>query len=84
MNEHLLTSRQLVDRFRTIRKLRRMSVQTISDITGIPRTVLTNLEVGRRDMFTIDEACAVANALNVDLLACLQPEPMELIPAVTA
>lgn len=84
MNDHLLTSSQLVTRFRVIRRKRGMSVQDVANATGINRSVLANLENGRRATLTIDEAKAIADALNVDLIACLQPIPIEVIPAVTA
>jgi len=84
MNEHLLTSSQLVARFRAIRRKRGMSAQDVANATGIPRHVIASLETGRRATLTIDEAKAIADALNADLIACLQPDPIEVIPAVTA
>lgn len=84
MNEQLLTGVELVARFRAIRIIRGMSAQKVADASGISRGVLANLENGHRDTFTVDEAHAIADALHVDLIACLRPEPVVLTPAVTA
>lgn len=78
MNDHLLNRAALVARFRNIRRARGMSVQHLADATGISRVSLSKLEMGKRDHLDVDEARLIADALGVELLAVLQPKPVEL------
>ncbi len=85
MVNQLLTGEQLVARFRKIRISRGLSARDLADMTGIHRSVLTNLENGRREkLLSIDEARIIADALDLDLLTCLRSEPITVTPAVTA
>jgi transcriptional regulator with XRE-family HTH domain len=78
MNEHLLTQAALIARFRTIRQARGMSQQDLADASGLHRTTVVKLELGKRESLSIDEARTIADALNVDLIACLHDGPVEL------
>lgn len=72
----LVSGEQLVARFRAIRKARRISAQTISDATGISRSVLAKIEMGRRSPYSYEEARLIAGALDVDLRQAITDEPM--------
>lgn len=78
MTERLLTQAALIDRFRTIRQARGMSQQALADASGLSRTSVVKLELGKRESLSIDEARAIADALNVGLIACLLDRPVEL------
>jgi hypothetical protein len=66
-----------------------MSVQNLADLTAelgmeIPRSVLANLEGGRRDTISVAEVLVLAAALNVSPLELIFPvgfdEQMEILP----
>ena len=54
-------------RLRVLRTSLGLSAQNLADSSGVPRAVLTNLENGRRERFSLDEAVAIAEALGTDL-----------------
>jgi transcriptional regulator with XRE-family HTH domain len=55
----------VVRNIRNIRAARKWSAQDLTNRTGIPRSVLANLETGRRDAITVDELVAIAEAFNL-------------------
>ena len=46
---------------------RRMSAQTLGNRSGVPRTVIANLETRRRGTLSVDELFALAEALDLDV-----------------
>lgn len=78
----ILTSVEVIARLRAIRKVRGLTVQAIADKTGIPRVVLAKLECGRREMFNLDEARLICEALGVDLRTVISDDPMPIATAV--
>jgi transcriptional regulator with XRE-family HTH domain len=55
------------------RKMAGISQQRLADILGVSRSLYGRFEVGQRDL-TITELCTIANALEIDVVALLQPE----------
>ena len=84
-------ARRVAREVRRHRQMRqpRMSVQNLADLTAelgmeIPRSVLANLEGGRRDTISVAEVLVLAAALNVSPLELIFPvgfdEQMEILP----
>jgi transcriptional regulator with XRE-family HTH domain len=78
----ILGTTELVQRLRGLRKAAGLSAQDIADITGIPRSILANLENGRRAQISVDEVAAICEALGVDLRVVLSDEPMPVARTV--
>jgi transcriptional regulator with XRE-family HTH domain len=57
----------IVRNIRVLRQRRRVSGVALAKLTGIPRSVITNIENNRRDVITVDELFAFAQALNVSV-----------------
>jgi transcriptional regulator with XRE-family HTH domain len=76
------------DRIRKRRQELRISQQELSDMTGVRRATISDLESGKRTGMTLDTAKALARALGVsiDYLADTwgEGEENQLQPASTA
>jgi transcriptional regulator with XRE-family HTH domain len=78
----ILDSTELIGRLRRLRKMRGMAQQALADRTGIPRPVIANLESGRREGISFDEARLICEALDADLRVVISDEPMVATTAV--
>lgn len=72
-------SQQFISRLRAIRESKKVSAQALTDSTGIPRSVITNMENGRREGISLDEAISLCNALGVDFAAVVRNEPIPTV-----
>lgn len=79
----ILSSAQVIARIRAIRQAKGMSAQQLADASGcLSRSAIANLESGRRDTLTLDEAAALCDALGVDLRVVISDEPMPVVTTV--
>ena len=84
---------RIAQEVRRLRKSQRMSAQRLADRTaelghGITRTVLADLESGRRRHLTVAELTVLARALSTAPTALMYPAPydetVEVVPGVEA
>lgn len=61
-----------------IRQARGLSAQEVAVAAGMSREVLANLESRRRRRITLDEAAALARALEVDLREVITDAPFSV------
>jgi len=66
-------------RLKAARKSRGLSAQQLGDATGIERSVIANIETGRRHSLHVGELVAIALALDVSATT-LVPELSGVVP----
>lgn len=71
-----LDSKQFIERFVALRKHKKITVAKLAEMVNIPRSTLTNIEVGRRSSISLDEAIAISDALGIDFGIMVRPEPI--------
>jgi len=74
-------SSDVIAKLRTLRKIRKVSAQQLSDLMAelgypVARTVIANLENGRRAEVSIDHVVIAAQALGVRVETLLGAEPI--------
>lgn len=72
----ILSSSEVIRRLRDLRRAKGMSAQDVANVTGISRSTIANMEIGRKVSLDVDEAAAICSALGVDLRVVLSDEPM--------
>ncbi len=69
---------RLVRRVVAARRLRRMSQAALGEHAGIDRSVIANIETGRRQDVRLKEALDLAEALDLSLYDLLSEEPLKV------
>ncbi len=72
-------AQRVVNRLKAIREAKEITQAQLAQQAGITREVLARIETGQRARgLTLEEAFALADALDVDLKRLADPEPMEI------
>ena len=77
-----ISDADLIARFHALRKAKGLSAQQLSDLSGVGRSRISDLEVCRRTELKLQEAIALSAALGIDFRTALNPEPMQVTTAV--
>lgn len=63
----------MLNRIKEFRKLRKMTQETLAELTGLTQGQIVRIEKGQTDI-GIEQLCVFAKALNVSFIDLLPPE----------
>ncbi|RZT87420.1 helix-turn-helix protein [Pseudonocardia sediminis] len=74
-----LGSADAIARLKHVRRIRGLSADDLARLCGMSRSVIANMESGRRGYLTVDDLNVMCEALGVDPIAVLSDEPLPVV-----